>query len=134
LLHAAFANRHGIAGVSRRPQRNAAHGNEGCSYVSCATLFVTAIFGAALPAYWLPVPQDTFQWDLEAPVPLNSLATVYDVDDFDNPKEFITALHRYGKLAICYIDARSFDYWLIAQAHARRLSIGQKRPIRRRSW
>jgi len=168
-------------------------------------LFVAAVFGAALPAYWSPAPQDTFQWDLEAPVPLNSHATVYDVDDFDNPKEFITALHRYRKHAICYIDvgswenyrpdageypakilgkaypgypderyvdirqiailgpilerrfdlckakgfdgiepdnidsyqadtgfkltaadARTFDYWLIAQAHARKLSIGQK--------
>jgi hypothetical protein len=167
--------------------------------------FVAAIVFAAVPAYWSPEPADRLQWDLEAPVPLNSHATVYDVDDFDNPKEFITALHRAGKHAICYIDvgswenyrpdagdypakilgkvypgypderyvdirqigilgpilerrfdlckakgfdgiepdnidsyqadtgfkltaknARAFDYWLIAQAHARRLSIGQK--------
>jgi hypothetical protein len=71
--------------------------------------FVAAIVFAVLPAYWTPGPADTLQWDLEAPVPLNSHATVYDVDDFDNPKAFITELHVHGKHAICYIDVGSWE-------------------------
>jgi hypothetical protein len=170
-------------------------------------LFLAAIV-AVLPPHWSPTAADTFQWDLEEPIPITSSATVYDVDYQVNSAALVAALHRAKKHVICYIDvgswesyrpdakdyprsilgkvypgypderyvdirqikllgpilvrrfeeckakgfdgiepdnidsysageavtgfpltaadARNFDYWLIAQAHARGLSIGQK--------
>jgi hypothetical protein len=63
----------------------------------------------ATPAPWSPTSRDTLQWDLEAPVPLNSLATVFDVDLFDNPATFVASLHHYKRHAICYIDVGSWE-------------------------
>jgi hypothetical protein len=60
-------------------------------------------------AFWVPVPADTFQWDLEEPVPLNVDATVYDIDMFDNSRTVVANLHAKARHVICYIDMGSWE-------------------------
>jgi Glycoside-hydrolase family GH114 len=61
------------------------------------------------PPYWVPNASDTFQWDLEEPVPLDVNATVYDIDMFDNKAGLVARLHALGRHVICYIDAGSWE-------------------------
>jgi hypothetical protein len=71
-------------------------------------LFLAAIV-SVFPPHWSPTTADTFQWDLEWPVPISSTATVYDVDYQDSTAAFVTALHRVRRHAICYIDVGSWE-------------------------
>lgn len=91
------------------------------------SLFLAAIVFAS-PAYWSPTLHDTLQWDLEAPVPLDSSASVYDVDDFDNPASLIAKLHQYKKHAICYIDVGSWENYRPDAGEYPKIILGKVYP------
>jgi hypothetical protein len=74
-----------------------------------AALLMPLAAAAQSPSYWVPVPSDTFQWDLEEPVPTTVNATVYDIDMFDNHAALVAKLHTMGRHVICYIDVGSWE-------------------------
>jgi len=82
----------------------------------------------AAAAYWVPSPSDTFQWDLEEPVPTNVPATVYDIDMFDNTAGLVAKLHAMGRHVICYIDVGSWEsYRPDAKKYPKRI-LGERYP------
>ncbi len=73
-------------------------------------LFVAGLaFAPSAPAYWTPNLLDTFQWDLQAPVPTSVRASVYDIDLFDNSASVVARLHSQRRHVICYIDVGSWE-------------------------
>ncbi len=38
-------------------------------------------------------------------------AVVYDVDGFDTPASFVSRLHKFGRYAVCYISAGTWEDW-----------------------
>jgi hypothetical protein len=50
-----------------------------------------------------------WQWQLQGKVDTGVAACVYDVDGFETPRATVTALHRSGRAAICYLDVGSWE-------------------------
>jgi len=73
------------------------------------TLLPAANAAAGSRPHWVPTRADTFQWDLQTPVPLTVAASVYDIDLFDNPPRVVQQLHNMGRHAICYVDVGSWE-------------------------
>ena len=93
-----------------------------------ALLVALTSLGAAPAAYWVPLPTDTFQWDLEQPVPTNVAASVYDIDMFDNSAALVAKLHAMGRHVICYIDVGSWEsYRPDAKRYPKRI-LGERYP------
>ncbi|TMK55818.1 MAG: endo alpha-1,4 polygalactosaminidase [Actinobacteria bacterium] len=80
-----------------------------------AVLLLTA-FTAALTltstagAHWHPKPTTAaWQWQLQGKIDLAIEADVYEVDGFEVPAKTVSALHRKGRRAICYLDVGSWE-------------------------
>lgn len=59
---------------------------------------------------WRPHPTTSaWQWQLQGKIDTGVPASVYDVDGFETPKSTVTALHRQGRKAICYLDVGSWE-------------------------
>jgi hypothetical protein len=59
---------------------------------------------------WRPRPTTSpWQWQLQGKVDTGVAAPVYDIDGFETPKATVTALHRQGRKAICYLDVGSWE-------------------------
>jgi hypothetical protein len=64
----------------------------------------------ASAAIWHPAPTTSpWQWQLQGKVDTGVPASVYDIDGFETPKSTVTALHRQGRRAICYLDVGSWE-------------------------
>ncbi|MBI2112704.1 endo alpha-1,4 polygalactosaminidase [Candidatus Woesearchaeota archaeon] len=61
--------------------------------------------------WWKPLPNTTWQWQLEGELNLNYDVEMYDLDLFDTSKETIDALHQRGIKVICYFSAGSYENW-----------------------
>ena len=60
---------------------------------------------------WRPQPGTTWQWQLTEPLDLSVEAEMFDVDLFLVSQEEIEALHRQGRIVICYFSAGTFEPW-----------------------
>src|SRR3954469_7929183 len=50
-----------------------------------------------------------WQWQLQGPIDLGFPACFYDVDVLEAPPATVAALHRSGRVAICYLDVGSWE-------------------------
>lgn len=53
----------------------------------------------------------TWQWQLTGPLDTTHDVEVYDLDLFDLDETTVDALHREGRLVLCYLSAGSFEPW-----------------------
>lgn len=59
---------------------------------------------------WKAVPTTApWQWQLQGKVDTGVPACVFDVDGFETPRATVAALHRGGRVAICYLDVGSWE-------------------------
>jgi hypothetical protein len=63
------------------------------------------------PRCWHPRLRTSWQWQLTGRIDLSVRATMYDVDLFDTPVATVRALHARHRIAICYLDAGSWERW-----------------------
>lgn len=61
-------------------------------------------------AFWKPTLGLSFQWTLQGPVDLDFDANVFDIDLFDNNASTIDALHRKGRIVVCYVSSQFEDF------------------------
>ncbi|HEX3695702.1 MAG TPA: endo alpha-1,4 polygalactosaminidase [Polyangia bacterium] len=80
--------------------------------------FGLGLFSAALVAQaaepvagWKPAPGLSWQWQLSGTIDLTVDAVMFDVDLFDVPATTVAALHQRGRIAVCYVNAGSFENW-----------------------
>jgi hypothetical protein len=65
---------------------------------------------ALVAGAWHPAPRtDAWQWQLQGRLDLGVPASVFDIDGFQATKAEVTALHRGGRRAICYLDVGSWE-------------------------
>lgn len=50
-----------------------------------------------------------WQWQLQGKIDTGVAACVFDVDGFETPPATVAALHRSGRVAICYLDVGSWE-------------------------
>jgi hypothetical protein len=50
-----------------------------------------------------------WQWQLQAKIDTSVAACYFDVDGFETPRATVAALHRSGRVAICYLDVGSWE-------------------------
>jgi len=50
-----------------------------------------------------------WQWQLQGRIDTSVPACVFDVDGFETPRATVAALHRSGRVAICYLDVGSWE-------------------------
>jgi hypothetical protein len=62
---------------------------------------------------WHPVLRVSWQWQLQEPPRIGDLLDVrmYDVDGSDASRDLVRAMHRRGIVAVCYLDAGSWERW-----------------------
>jgi hypothetical protein len=60
---------------------------------------------------WHPRLRTSWQWQLTARIDLSIPASMYDVDLFDTPVGTVRALHARHRVAICSLDAGSWEQW-----------------------
>ena len=59
---------------------------------------------------WKAAPTTApWQWQLQGKIDLSVPACVFDVDGFETPPATVAALHRSGRVAICYLDVGSWE-------------------------
>lgn len=59
---------------------------------------------------WEPAPTTApWQWQLQGKIDTSVPACVFDVDGFETPPATVAALHRSGRVAICYLDVGSWE-------------------------
>jgi hypothetical protein len=59
---------------------------------------------------WKATPTTApWQWQLQGRIDTSVPACFYDVDGFEIPRATVTALHRGGRVAICYLDVGSWE-------------------------
>jgi hypothetical protein len=60
-------------------------------------------------AIWHPTPGTSWQWQLVGTLDTSIDVKMYDIDLFETPQESIDALHREGRVVICYFSAGSSE-------------------------
>ncbi len=60
---------------------------------------------------WHPAARMSWQWQLQGKIDLSVRAHMFDVDMFDTPGATVKALHRKGRVAVCYVDAGTWESW-----------------------
>lgn len=69
-----------------------------------------AIGAGSGTGHWRPAPRTAaWQWQLQGKLDPKVAASVYDVDGFETGKAEVDALHRRGKMVICYLDVGSWE-------------------------
>lgn len=59
---------------------------------------------------WKAAPTTApWQWQLQGKIDTSVPACVFDVDGFETPRATVAALHRSGRVAICYLDVGSWE-------------------------
>src|SRR5207302_5849258 len=53
----------------------------------------------------------SWQWQLQGRIDRSVRARMFDVDAFDTPASTVAALHRAGRVAVCYVDAGTWENW-----------------------
>jgi hypothetical protein len=82
---------------------------------------------AVAASIWHPAPQTAaWQWQLQGKLDLNLPASVYDIDGFEATKADVTALHRGGRKAICYLDVGSWESFRPDRGEFPRSVIGKR--------
>ena len=80
--------------------------------VLAGTLLLILALGApaVAAARWHPrAGVQQWQWQLQGRVDLSVAAGVYDVDGLKSSRSLVTALHRLGRRAICYVDVGTWE-------------------------
>jgi len=63
-----------------------------------------------LPAYWVPSPSDSFQFQLsDYPPDLTVQADVFELDLFETSQDALNFLHEAGKRVVCYINVGAWE-------------------------
>ena len=57
-----------------------------------------------------------FQYQLQGTFSLISGVQIYDVDGFDTPMQTVQTIHASGAVAVCYIDAGTYENWRLDEA------------------
>jgi hypothetical protein len=60
---------------------------------------------------WQPALRTSWQWQLQGKIDRSVPAHAFDVDMFDTPASTVAALHYKGRIAICYVDAGTWENW-----------------------
>jgi len=77
--------------------------------IALVSLLIAAA-SAAGGGHWQPAPRTAaWQWQLQGKLDPGVAASVYDVDGFETTKAEVAALHRRGRIAICYLDVGSWE-------------------------
>lgn len=63
------------------------------------------------PNCWHPALNTSWQWQLSGTVDQSFNVAMYDIDMFDNAASVVQSLHTAGRIAICYIDAGTWENW-----------------------
>jgi hypothetical protein len=63
------------------------------------------------PGCWHPRLRTSWQWQLTGRIDLSVPAHMYDTDLFDTPRATVRALRARQRVAICYLDAGSWETW-----------------------
>jgi hypothetical protein len=74
-------------------------------------------------------PQATtapWQWQLQGKIDTGVPACVFDVDGFETPAATVAALHRSGRVAVCYLDVGSWESYRPDAKRFPRAVIGRR--------
>jgi hypothetical protein len=106
--------------------------------LTTALLLIAAAPAAAEPASCLPVQRQDdgtwkpaattapWQWQLQGKVDAAVPACVFDVDGFETPRATVAALHRSGRVAVCYLDVGSWESYRPDAGRFPRSVIGRR--------
>lgn len=76
---------------------------------------------------WKATPTTApWQWQLQGKIDTSVGACVFDVDGFETPRVTVAALHRSGRVAICYLDVGSWESYRPDAKHFPRSVIGRR--------
>ena len=62
-------------------------------------------------SWWVPAQNETWQWDLAAPVDQTVDTQINDVDLWTNEASVVASLHAQGRHVVCYLDAGTWEGW-----------------------
>ncbi|GAC1645235.1 MAG: hypothetical protein NVS4B2_34780 [Chloroflexota bacterium] len=86
------------------------------------------------PSCWHPALRTSWQWQLTGHVDLSVPAQMYDLDLFDTPVSTVRALHARHRVAVCYLDAGSWEQWRPDATRFPRALIGKPYNGWRGEW
>jgi hypothetical protein len=76
---------------------------------------------------WKATPTTApWQWQLQGKIDIGVPACVFDVDGFETPRTTVAALHRGGRVAICYLDVGSWERYRPDAKRFQRAVIGRR--------
>ncbi len=81
----------------------------GCVAVGTPTPAVALPEPAPCDGCWQPALRTSWQWQLQGKIDLSVQAHMFDVDMFETPKSTVQALHGKGRIAVCYVDAGTWE-------------------------
>jgi hypothetical protein len=94
---------------------------------SAALLAAAAAGRVGAQVRWQPAPTTApWQWQLQGRVNLSVEAPVFDVDGFETSRATVRALHRRGRMAICYLDVGSWESYRPDAGSFPRAVIGRR--------
>ena len=97
---------------SRSPRRLSVRSTLAVGLASLVAVLLPAAAIAGVPGgtRWRPSPRTAaWQWQLQGKLDPRVAASVYDIDGFEASKGDVAALHRRGRLTICYLDVGSWE-------------------------
>lgn len=76
---------------------------------------------------WKPVATTApWQWQLQGKIDTGVPACAFDLDGFETPRATVAALHRSGRVAICYLDVGSWESYRPDAGRFPRSVIGRR--------
>jgi hypothetical protein len=76
---------------------------------------------------WKATPTTSpWQWQLQGKIDTSVPACAFDVDGFETPPATVAALHRSGRVAICYLDVGSWESYRPDAKRFPRSAIGRR--------
>lgn len=76
---------------------------------------------------WRAVPTTApWQWQLQGRIDTGVPACIFDVDGFETPAATVAALHRKGRVAVCYLDVGSWESYRPDAGRFPRSVIGRR--------
>jgi hypothetical protein len=58
---------------------------------------------------WHPTMRTSWQWQLQGKIDLSVHAHMFDTDMFETPAATVQTLHDKGRMAVCYVDAGTWE-------------------------